>query len=129
MKSKLTCIFLLLFICLPAQAAKDEKYAHVYVGGGELFGLGTVRVGFGEWEFGMLNQRSPLGAMKQFYKDQYYVGVGFVLNYNVSPGFIGAVGYEYYFWKIFSFRAEANVSHSIDNYSHANGLVGLTVYY
>ncbi|MDA8792929.1 hypothetical protein N9N67_06755 [Bacteriovoracaceae bacterium] len=129
MKIKLLFILIFSFYSLSVQAAKDEKYAHVYVGAGELLGLGTVRVGFKEWEFGMLNQRAPLGAMKQIYKDDLYVGAGFVLNYNLSPGIIGAVGYEYYFWKIFSFRAEANVSHSVDNYSHANGLVGLTVYY
>jgi len=117
-----------LLINISAYAMPSEKYFHVYGAFGEIYSLGSIRVGVEDWEGGLLNQRS-IGIAKLNYVEEFYSGFGFIMNQNSSVGIYAALGLEYAFWKIFTFRTEANVSYGVDNFSHAEALLGLTVYF
>jgi hypothetical protein len=109
-------------------AAPNEEYFHVYGAFGEIFSVGSIRAGRKDWEVGILNRRF-IGYNQLYYKDKFYGTFGAGINLNVSPGIFTGLGYEYYFWKIFSFRAEANGSYSVDNYSASEVQAGITIYW
>lgn len=118
--------FIFVFTSFVILANPDESYFHVFYGAGEIYSTpGTVRAGRKNWEVGLLNQRS-IGYTRLFYQDKYYAAAGAIFNQNGSLGTFGGVGMEWYFWKFFSFRGEANTSYGLDNYSHSEVVLGLT---
>lgn len=120
---------LALFLSFSVMSAPTEKFAHVFYGAGEIYSTpASFRIGRQDWEIGLFNQRS-LGFTKLIYKDDYYAAAGLIVNQNSMPGIFGGLGWETYFWKVFSFRAEANTSYGFDNYSHSEIILGLTLYW
>ena len=121
-------ITFLLFFAFTLQAAEKESFFHFYGALGQIYSPASFRVGHKTWEGGMLNSKS-FGFNKLLYKGPYYAGFGMVLTQNASLGLYGSLGYEYYFWKLFSFRFEANATSSYDNYGYGELLVGATFYW
>lgn len=119
-------LFLALSFVTPSHAVMEEKIGHIYIAGGPgIISLGSVRVGARDWEFGLLN-RNGIGLAKLFYKGNVYAGFG--PAYVNGLGFYGAMGFEWPFLTIFSFRAEMNTVHSFNNFSEGGILAGFTVY-
>ena len=126
MKKVIFTLLLIASFIKPSYSVVDEKIGHLYVAGGPgLISLGSVRVGVRSWEFGLLN-RSGIGLAKLFYKGNVYAGFG--PAYVNGFGFYGAMGFEWPFWSIFSFRSEINTVHSFNNYSEGGILAGFTFY-
>lgn len=118
-------VFLLYFLLFSAQsfAYPGETLGHIFGGFGEGYGVSAVRGGGDHWEFGLLNRRS-VGIIKLFYEGEFYTGIGLPINSSLSPGLFGAVGSEYLYLGIFTLRWELNVSAHLDNYSHAEIIIG-----
>ncbi|MCB0393970.1 MAG: hypothetical protein KDD25_05395 [Bdellovibrionales bacterium] len=92
--------------------------------------LGTFRVGFTNFEMGMLNRSL----------NDWTFGIAYVLDLTPSlytmiglaavgddPGLFSAVGWEIGFWKFFDFRIEFNGSASYKNFSSGGMIIGLNV--
>lgn len=118
-------IFIFSFNCF---ATPSERFGHIYIAGGELFGLSSVRVGGKSWEAGLLNRRS-IGFVRVAYDNSLYLNYGGMINLNATPGIFGAMGYEKLLWNFLSLRAEINMGHAIDNYSSSEIHLGIGAFW
>lgn len=123
---KVFTLMLLFLFSLTSFGKEKESIGHLYVGFGELYGVGTIRVGRNSWEFGKLNSRS-IGFAKQLYKGNTYAAFGGVITQNTTPGFYGALGLDISVLSWLTLRGELNGSTSIDNYSYGELLIGATL--
>lgn len=125
-------LFLALLFLLPRTEAwaygEGEKWAHLYVAAGALYGLGSVRLGHKNYEIGMMNPRA-FGGAYMIRAGNPYVSFGAILNQNLIPGLYGGVGVMWDFFNHLSIRLELNGSSGFDGYSHSEGLLGLGVYF
>ena len=119
-------ILIIIFLLKPNYADANETAGHVYVGATEVLGLASIRVGGPTWEAGFLN-RSGIGFARILRKGGLYAMGGALYTVTSSVGLFGTMGKEWNFWNVMAFRIEANIGHSIDNYSSAEVQIGLSV--
>ena len=127
---KIFLIIFLLSICTSSFAANQKNYS-LFGGVGELFVPASVRIGIGNWEFGLLN-KSSFGITKNFYLDNKYISLGPTLineRARWSLGFFGAVGVDFQFFNWLYFKTELNAARSFTNYGFGSALIGLGVYW
>jgi hypothetical protein len=102
------------------------------VGFGELYSPKSYRVGFGNWEVGLI-EVGHFGLIQNYYSGSSYFSFGptFDLITN-KPGFFGAAGYDYTFtlWGTSLYiKTELNTATTVNNFSQGSFLLGLGVYW
>lgn len=89
---------------------------------------GSIRVGWNDWEVGMLS-RSSFGIAKMiFYSPSLYVGLGggvMSTIKDVSPSLHAAIGFDWEFWSIFGLRGEWYSDACAAGIFQSTGLLGL----
>ena len=124
---------LLVFITAPLARADGEGAASrpqnfsIFLAAGSALSPGSVRLGFGSWEFGFLTKEA-LGAAKQaFFKEDLYAVFGFGKTVSAKPAplIIGGIGWEKaLFWRLY-FRAEMNAMAATNVHSSGGLLAGI----
>jgi hypothetical protein len=111
-----------------AQALEPKGWSALYALGNNLKPNGSIRVGYDNWEFGILNPWA-YGAAKTFYfSNSYFTSLGLALMPTPSgtaAGFVAGVGANWeLFWGI-SIRLEimANVNTNANLYQQ--GILGV----
>lgn len=111
-----------------ALSGKPNSF-RVVLAAGNALGLGSARLGFGSWEFGLLNP-AVIGAAKQnFISEDLYATFGFGLAISLESGaaLYGGVGWEpRMFWNVY-FRGEMNASAATSGQTIGGLLAGLSV--
>ena len=115
-----------------ANAQYNSATNHIFYGVGPLFeNPGSVRLGLGSWEVGMLTT-AAYGINKIFQAGQYtYFAFGPVVVPvgEVGVGMYGAVGLKgKLFWR-FGYRIELNSVVASTGFSRGQGLLGLSFYF
>lgn len=120
-------LFLLLFFGANSARAERGKGLSTYLAAGINYSFpGAIRVGWNEWEYGMINM-IMVGADKVFpiSKSTYAtfgIGAG---GPGGTIGFAASLGYDAdLFWGL-RFRSELVADGFLDGYNAAFGLVGL----
>lgn len=115
-----------LIATLSASRAEAATWS-LFVGAGEAFSIpGTVRLGYDEWEFGLLSP-GTVGAVKTFREGNWYATFGPTF-YTGSAGVgltTGAGWHPGLFWG-FRFRAEVLAYSVHTGVTKAEALVGLS---
>lgn len=96
-----------------AQTVASDHYGlQIFAAAGSALGLGSARIGFSQWEGGLLNQHL-LGVDTLFFSSSSVyttLGLGLALAPRTGLGVFGGIGWTpRLFWK-FHFRVEANAS-------------------
>jgi hypothetical protein len=111
-----------------AESAKPEGW-HTFIGAGINLGFpGTIRIGYDDWEYGLLS--NILGATKNFFfTENWYGGFGFGISLGHGPSGVGlqaATGAAYKLFWGFGFRFEINAQ--VNTYAALGtmGAIGLT---
>jgi hypothetical protein len=106
-----------------------DHLGHFYYALGELYTPNhSIRLGYNEYEFGILNPKN-VGFVKNFQQQSTYIGFGFGISPNTSTlSFFGSGGFEMTLLNIVGLRIEANVSRDIKNIGQADLLVGVTIH-
>lgn len=105
-------------------ALAKQRDFHATVGFGTNFSFpGTVRLGYSDWEAGMLTQNF-IGFDKVFdLTDSIYTAFGFGVRHSV--GFYAALGFNYSFWKI-GLRGELTSTFDVVGAAEGTGMLGVT---
>jgi hypothetical protein len=125
----ITCSFFSAGVCSESHLRDQGGIFHLNVGIEHgLTVLGTLRLGRGSWEAGLLNTNMNgafYGVAKNFNLTKtFYAGFGLGAVDN-KLGFFSALGAEFLAFSIFQLRAELNGSTSYDNYSNGGFIFGI----
>lgn len=117
-------IILALVFALVAPPVAQARDYHAFAAFGIAYGLGSVRVGSGDWEGGLLTNKM-IGFNKIFdlSGSPYYSTFG--LGISNSVGFYAGMGFHKKLW-IFHTRGELAATSDLSGNSGATGLLGLT---
>ena len=126
-------LFLFTFTVTPIVHAqsRDSGGFNLYLAAGPNFIFPySTRIGWNRWEFGLL-ARGFLGASKSFVSSQnsIYSSFGFGIqtdSLKSMPGFQGAIGWNFDFWRGLGFRIEMLANASFDGSAIAHGLLGVS---
>ncbi len=122
--SRFALLLLFTLVLLPHKGHSDIS---TYVGVGQNFTFpSTVRIGFADWEVGLLNG-GTLGGVKNFFKgSSLYMSFGFGLDLSsTTPAFVGAGGFAWsWFWGL-HLRGELFYQMTVLSTSGAGGQLGL----
>ncbi|MCC7404324.1 MAG: hypothetical protein IT288_07995 [Bdellovibrionales bacterium] len=118
----------LLAFSLPA-SARSKSGLHFFVGtSNQLTFPGTLRVGWEDWEMGMLHP-TAYGATKLFFAGESLystLGVAATTQGDLGLGLAGSIGFDYeLIWGI-GLRSELFAVYSYNGYSLGVGIVGLS---
>jgi hypothetical protein len=118
-------IFLVVFFA-PAFAKGDPLWVYAAISN-ECTAVGSLRVGAGKWEFGILAD-SFLGFDKVYRKKLTYVAFGLGGNFGASSsvGVYGAAGIEFKILGGLQFRGELNATGTSSSYVKGRSQIGLS---
>ena len=95
---------------------------HMYAAAGITFSPSSFRIGYGDWEGGLINQ--SIGFDKIFtFGNSYYSTFGFLIDGNI--GFYTGMGMKYNLWFI-PLRMELAASFRSNGDTSSSGLFGVT---
>ena len=106
------------------QASAKPDSVHAYVAMGITYTPKSFRIGYKDWEVGMLNQ--AIGFDKIFDIDSnFYSNLGFVYAPSGQPGVFTSMGWKAKLW-IIPFRSELAAYMDFAGNGYASGLIGVT---
>ncbi|MBK9324330.1 MAG: hypothetical protein IPM97_15505 [Bdellovibrionaceae bacterium] len=109
---------------LITQASAKRDGVHAYVAMGITYTPSSFRVGYMDWEFGMLNR--VFGFDKIFDIDNnFYSNLGFVYTPGRQPGVFTSMGWKAKLWVI-PFRSELAAYMDFTGNGYASGLIGVS---
>ena len=117
--------FILFYFIFFSTSLKANSYNIFYAFGPLYSSPGSLRIGFNQWELGLLTPSSA-GLNKLFlFHENWYSSFGFVIGPTVSFGFYGALGWDKkMFWGL-ALRFELYATIFSNAYSTGAGLLGL----
>ena len=126
-----SCFLFLIIGLLHTSVAQGRSKSglHVFVGtANQLTFPGTIRVGWNDWEAGMLHP-TTYGLDKLFFHSpSLYSTLGFVATTQGSfgLGLSGSIGFDYHLAWGLGLRAELFAVHTFHGFSTATGIIGLS---
>jgi len=126
-KSLLGALLILSTLSFPHQALARE--VHGFAAAGNLYTLGSIRGGMGEWEGGLIVPGTVGFDKLFFFRENYYSAFGFgALSVNSwTLAFYGGFGFNYkLFWKI-GLRGELYAVQGLNGFSYGGALLGLSI--
>lgn len=116
-------LFLFSFFVITQAFAKRDG-VNAYVAMGITYTPSSFRIGYKDWEFGLLNQ--VIGFDKIFDIDKnFYSNLGFVYTSAKQPGVFTSMGWKTNLW-IIPFRSELAAYMDFAGNGYASGLIGVS---
>jgi hypothetical protein len=118
-------LFILFFVlAIPSIGLCKSGLSGFIAAGNNLAFPGAVRLGWNDWEFGLI-YASAFGATKNFeYKTKYYTNLGFVLA--LAPALQAGIGYRaHMFWNV-DLRIEIGTFMNINGFSQQQAAIGIS---
>jgi len=115
---------LVVLILISSQFANAKRDFHAYGAYGINFSPASFRLGYDDWELGMLNRVVGFNKIFDVGSTKYYTSFGFVIT-DSSIGTFSAIGTKFNLWFI-PMRAELSGYFDAKSTGFASALIGLT---
>ena len=124
----LLLLLILIGLLMNSAPALSNQYSVYLAATRSLLFPGSIRVGYNNWEVGLISHLS-LGFDKILRFDKnYYTALGFIASFasELSPGAYAAIGFDYELGAGLGLRGEFNSTIAINGFAKGDGYFGIS---